>query len=254
MSFQKKVCVITGGAHGIGRCMVEEFLAAGAKVAFVDVNAAEGQALADRFPSGQVLFWAGDITEEAVLNAFTEAVVGRFGQVDVLINNACVSRAGIRSECSFEDFNYVLRLGVTAPYMLTRLFLPYFTAGAAVVNISSTRAGMSQADTESYSAAKGGIEALTHALAVSLAGKVRVNAIRPGWIETGEGAHSPADNAQHPVGRVGVPQDIVRTAMFLCSEDASFITGETVTVDGGMSRLMIYHNDYGWSYEPKESE
>ena len=174
------------------------------------------------------------------------------------MNNACISKKGILSECSYQDFNYVLALGVTAPYQLTSLFLPVFTADASVVNIASSRGFMSQKDTESYSAAKGGILSLTHALSISLAGKARVNSISPGWIDTGsfhkdenyQPDYEPADLLQHPVGRVGVPDDIVQTIRFLCSDAAGFITRQNFTVDGGMSKLMIYHNDHGWTYNP----
>ena len=109
---------------------------------------------------------------------------------------------------------------------------------------------MSQPQSESYSAAKGGIAALTHALAVSLSGKVRVNSVSPGWIETGNAVYSGADALQQPVGRVGNPMDIANMVLFLCSEKAGFITGENICIDGGQTRLMIYHNDWGWRYDP----
>lgn len=155
MDFHDKVCVVTGGANGIGRCIVQEFLKAGANVAFIDTDEAAGAKLTQQYPIC-LMFIAGDITEEKVLRDFTEKVIRRFGRVDFLINNACVSRKGILSGCGFDDFNYVLRLGVTAPYMLSCLFAEAFTVGASIVNISSTRAQMSQGDTESYTAAKGG--------------------------------------------------------------------------------------------------
>jgi NAD(P)-dependent dehydrogenase (short-subunit alcohol dehydrogenase family) len=133
--------------------------------------------------------------------------------------------------------------------MLAKLFAPHFADGAAIVNIASTRAFASQSDTESYSAAKGGVIALTHALAISLAGKVRVNAISPGWINNHpEEKFSAADHRQQPVGRIGKPQDIARAARFLCSADAGFITGQNLMIDGGMSKLMVYHGDGGWSF------
>lgn len=259
MDFQNRVVVVTGGANGIGRATVESFLAAGAAVAFVDTDKEAGQKIVSRFATNDVYFHHGDIAEEAALHAFAEAVKQRFGKVDCLVNNACISKKGILSACSFQDFNYVLALGVTAPYLLTSLFLPVFTAGASVVNIASSRGFMSQKDTESYSAAKGGILALTHALSISLAGKARVNSISPGWIDTGsfhkEEDYQPdyeaADLLQHPVGRVGVPDDIVQMIRFLCSDAAGFITGQNFTVDGGMSKLMIYHNDHGWTYNPE---
>ena len=151
------------------------------------------------------------------------------------------------SECSYEEFNYALRVGVTAPFYLSNLFLPYFSPGGAIVNISSSRDRMSQPQTESYTAAKGGISALTHALAVSLGGKVRVNSISPGWIDTAYTEYTGADAAQHPAGRVGNPLDIANMVLYLCSDKAGFITGENICIDGGMTRQMIYHNDFGWT-------
>lgn len=150
-------------------------------------------------------------------------------------------------ECSYEEFERALAVGVTAPFYLTKLLLPIFTAGGAVVNISSSRDGMSQAQTESYTAAKGGIAALTHAMAVSLAGRIRVNSISPGWIDTEGIQYEGADALQHPSGRVGNPLDIAHMVLFLCSDKAGFITGENIRIDGGMSRRMIYHGEEGWS-------
>lgn len=257
MRFDNKVCVVTGGALGIGRCLTREFAQKGAKVAFVDLDkqAGEENLAAIRAQGGDGLFFCGDISEEAVLRRFADAVTAEYGKIDYLIHNACLTRRGILSSCSYEDFNYVLRVGVSAPYYLSQLFLPHFNPGGCIVNISSTRAFMSQADTESYSAAKGGISALTHALSVSLAGRVRVNAVAPGWIDTGayhsddyRPNYTSADTAQHPAGRVGEPHDIARVVQFLCSEESGFITGETITVDGGMTKLMIYSGDDGWEY------
>ena len=170
-------------------------------------------------------------------------------QVDYLINNACTGRRGLISSCSYEDFEYVQRVGVTAPYYLTSLLVKnsFFASNAAIVNIASTRAFQSQPDTEAYSAVKGGIVALTHSMAVSLAGRVRVNCISPGWIDTSATPeHSTQDKQQHPSGRVGTPADIAEMVLYLCSEKAGFINGENITVDGGMSKLMIYHGDCGW--------
>ena len=141
-------------------------------------------------------------------------------------------------------------MGVSAAFLLTQLFLPYFAPGASVINISSSRDRMSQPQSESYSAAKGGISALTHALAVSLGGKVRVNSISPGWIDTNYTVYEGPDAVQQPAGRVGNPLDIANMVLFLCSDKAGFITGENICIDGGQTKLMIYHNDYGWTYQP----
>ncbi len=236
--FKDKVVVITGGAKGIGRNMVQEFMKAGAKVAVMDKED-QGEA---------TFYFSGDLTEEEKLSEFAELVIKQFKRIDYLINNACLSNKGLLSDCGFEEFNYVLKVGVTAPYMLTKLFMEHFNEGASIVNISSSRADMSQADTESYTAAKGGISALTHAMAISLAGRVRVNSVSPGWIDTTGSTWSSEDNRQHPVKHIGAPIDITKTVMFLCSSDSHFITGENIKVDGGMSRLMIYHGEEGWDY------
>ena len=257
MDYTDKVCVITGGAGGIGRRIAESFLDSGAQAAVIDIDETRGQELADKYP-GRVFFVCGDITQENVISHFAASVSDRFGHVDCLINNACVSRGGLLSGCGWDDFQYVFKLGVAAPYFLTLRLKDFFAPGASIVNISSTRAFMSQADTESYSAAKGGITALTHAMAASLAGRVRVNAVCPGWIDTRDypaggrsfSPLSPEDHAQHPAGRVGTPADIAEAVLFLCSHRAGFITGQTLTVDGGMTRLMIYHDDDGWRYAP----
>lgn len=256
--FQGKIAVVTGGALGIGQVLVKEFVRAGAKVAVIDINQEAGERLGQeiRAQGGELLFYHGDVSEQAALEEFAARVVEHYGAVDYLINNAMTSYNGILSDCSFDDFTKALKIGVTAPYYLTKLFLPHFREHAAIVNLSSTRAFQSQADTESYTAAKGGITALTHALAVSLAGKVRVNSVAPGWIDTRHTydqnyvpEHTEEDLLQHPVKRIGHPLDIVRTIFFLCSEENSFINGQNITVDGGISKLMIYTGDEGWSYK-----
>lgn len=238
MGFQDKVVVITGGAQGIGRCLAEEFAHAGAKVCLIDKEA-----------NG---YFQGDVADRETLETFAEKVICDYGHVDILINNALPIMKGI-GDCTYDDFAYALAVGVTAPFYLTQLLVPHFRAGGCVVNLSSTRAHMSQAQTESYSAAKGGIAALTHAMAVSLAGKVRVNAVSPGWIETAPIDHAGPDATQHPVHRVGNPLDIAHMVLFLCSEKAGFITGENICIDGGMSRQMIYHGDRGWVYAPNDA-
>lgn len=232
--FKNKVAVVTGGAKGIGKAIAQEFRKAGAAVYIIDL-----------LPND---CFTGNIADPSVLEAFARKVIEEQGHVDYLVNNALPLMKGI-NDCSWEEFNYALQVGVAAPFYLTKLFAPYFAPGAAIVNISSSRDRMSQPQTESYTAAKGGISALTHALAVSLAGKVRVNSISPGWIETGDAVWSGPDAAQHPAGRVGNPQDIAQMALFLCSDKAGFITGENICIDGGMTRQMIYHNDYGWQLQ-----
>lgn len=232
--FQGKVAVVTGGANGIGKCIAEEFQKNGARTAVIDKAPGE--------------HYVGDIADKGILENFAESVVKKYGHIDFLINNALPLMRGI-NECSYEEFQYAMSVGVTAPFYLSKLFLPYFNDGGSIINISSSRDRMSQPQTESYTAAKGGIAALTHALAVSLAGKVRVNSISPGWIDTSFRNYKGPDAAQQPVHRVGNPLDIASMALFLCSDKAGFITGENICIDGGMTRLMIYHGDHGWEYK-----
>ncbi len=235
MRFENKVAVITGGAHGIGKAIADAFGAEGAAVHIIDIM--EGD------------WFTGDVGDRKTLERFAEYVIGKSGHVDFLINNTPPLMKGI-DECSWEEFERALSVGVTAPFYLTKLLMPRFTPGASVINIASSRDRMSQPQTESYTAAKGGISALTHAMAVSLAGKVRVNSISPGWIDTTGSEITGADALQQPVGRVGKPEDIAEMALFLCSDKAGFITGENICIDGGMTRLMIYHEEHGWRYQP----
>lgn len=232
--FKGKVAVVTGGANGIGKCIAEEFAKQGALVEVID------KAPGDHY--------VGDISDKNVLEAFARHVIDKHGKIDYLINNALPLMKGI-DECSYEEFEYALSVGVTAPFYLAKLFVPHFAEGGSIINISSSRDRMSQPQTESYTAAKGGIAALTHALAVSLSGKVRVNSISPGWIDTSYKVYEGPDAVQQPAGRVGNPLDIANTVLFLCSEKAGFITGENICVDGGMTKLMIYHGDNGWRLE-----
>ena len=233
--FQNKVIVITGGANGIGKCIAEEFRKQGAHVCVIDC--VEGD------------HYVGDIADKAALEAFAQAVIKKYGCVDVLVNNAPPSFKGI-DECSYEEFQRSMSIGVTAPFYLSKLFAPYFAPGACIINISSSRDRMSQPQSESYTAAKGGISALTHALAVSFSGKVRVNSISPGWIDTAYTVYNGPDAIQQPAGRVGNPLDIANMALFLASDKAGFITGENICIDGGQTKLMIYHGDYGWTLNP----
>ena len=239
MDFKSKVAVVTGGAQGIGKCIREEFKKAGAYVCVIDIKDND--------------YFVGDLSDKMTLERFAEKVIADFGHVDYLINNAAPLSRGI-ANASYEDFEYALKVGVTAPFYLAKLFMPYFAEGASIINISSSRDRMSQPQTESYTAAKGGVSALTHSLAVSLAGRVRVNSISLGWIDTANALFEGADAIQHPAGRVGKPLDIANMVLYLCSDMAGFITGENICIDGGMTKQMIYHGDCGWSLDIKNGD
>lgn len=229
-----KVAVVTGGARGIGLCIRQKLEAVGATVCVIDLLEND--------------HFVGDLADKATLERFAEKVIAEHGKVDILVNNAAPLMTGITAG-SYEDFEYALRVGITAPFYLSKLFAPHMPAGSSIINISSSRDRMSQPETESYTAAKGGISALTHALAVSLAGRVRVNSISPGWIDNAYTVYEGPDATQQPAGRVGDPTDIANMVVYLCSDMAGFITGENICIDGGMTRLMIYHGDHGWRLE-----
>lgn len=232
MEFQNKMVIVTGGAQGIGKCIADEFRKQGANVCVIDKQPGD--------------YFVGDLADQKVIEAFAQSVIEKYGKVDAIVNNALPIMRGV-DECSYEEFQYALSVGVTAPFYLVKLLKDHLTEGASIVNISSSRDRMSQPQTESYTAAKGGIAALTHALAVSLAGKARVNSISPGWIDTAYTVYEGPDATQQPAGRVGNPLDIANMVLFLCSEKAGFITGENIYIDGGMTKQMIYHGDCGWS-------
>ena len=234
MQFKDKIAIVTGGANGIGKCIADEFRKHGATVYVIDKQ--EGE------------HFVGDIAKQEILEAFVADILTKHDKVDYIINNALPLMKGI-DECTYEEFQYALSVGVTAPFYLVKLLKEHFAEGASIINISSSRDRMSQPQTESYTAAKGGIAALTHALAVSLAGKARVNSISPGWIDTAYTVYQGADAIQQPAGRVGNPMDIANMVLFLCSDKAGFITGENICIDGGMTKQMIYHGDNGWKLE-----
>lgn len=229
--FKDKIVVITGGKSGIGNKIAEDFTKEGACVEIIDIKAGN--------------HFVGDIGKKDDLEKFYKYVIEKHGHIDYLINNAIPIMKGI-DECTYEEFSYALAVGISGPFYLSKLFSKNFRKGGSIVNISSSRDRMSQAQTESYSASKGGIYSLTHSMAISFSGKIRVNSISPGWIDTNDDLYQGPDSIQHPAGRVGNRADISNMVLFLCSDKASFITGENICIDGGMTRQMIYHNDFGW--------
>lgn len=257
--------LITGGAGGIGLGISRACLANEMRVVVLDRDAAACRALLeahDERQAGRLACVTGDTGDAAALDEAVAALLALGdGRACHLVNNAVASCGGILSDASAPDVLASLSGGLVAAYELTRRLLPHLAEDASIVNIASTRARQSQPDTESYAMVKGGMLALTHALAVSLAGRCRVNAISPGWIDTtgwhvddaGRTVeHGPADAGQHPAGRVGRPGDIARAALFLLDPAQGFITGENLVVDGGMSRLMVYHDDQGWRWTPAD--
>ena len=234
--FKDKIVVVTGGAKGIGKRISERFVEEGAEVEIIDKE-----------EHGKNCF-VGDVADKDTLTLFAKTILKKYGRVDVLINNALPIMRGI-DDCSWDEFVYAQKVGVVAPFYLSKLFKDYFPSGSSIINISSSRDRMSQPQTESYTAAKGGISALTHSLAISLAPNVRVNSISPGWIDTIGCESSFEDRIQQPVGRIGNSDDIASMVLFLCSDEAGFITGENIVIDGGMTHQMIYHGDNGWKLE-----
>ena len=232
--FRDKVVVVTGGAQGIGKCICQEFAKEGAKVCVIDIQ--------------ENPYFVGDLSKKEDIEKFVQKVIGDYGHIDYLVNNAIPLFRGV-DECTYEEFEYAQRVGVIAPFYLAKLFKEHFAPGGCIINMSSSRDRMSQPQSESYTAAKGGIAALTHSLAVSLAGKIRVNSISPGWIDNDYTVYEGPDATQQPAGRVGNPLDIANMVLFLCSDKAGFITGENICIDGSQTRLMIYHNDHGWEYK-----
>lgn len=251
MSQQVKVAVVTGGAQGIGKAVAVAFRDKGYTVVIADTDLEAGVETAEEYGgSGGLLFLPADVSREQDVAELFRLTGERFGRVDVLVNNAGISAGKPLELLTLEEWNRVIGVNLSGPFLCARSAAPFLRgSNGCIVNIASTRAMMSEADTEAYSASKGGIVALTHALSVSLGPRVRVNCISPGWIETSDWQKrsrrqvpelSAEDHLQHPAGRVGTPQDIAAIALFLASPEASFITGANFVVDGGMTRKMIY--------------
>lgn len=238
-----KIICLTGGNRGIGEAIAKQFIEEGAIVYSIDKEPYQG--------SLPIHFFVGDVSKRLDRELFVQHILTHQDHIDVIVNNAMESSHGILSDLDLDQFERILSIGITAPYHLAALCKDHMPEDSSIVNILSSRAFQSQKNTEAYSSAKGGLYALTHALANSLGPKIRVNAIAPGWIHTGKSELSLEDHAQHLTGHVGTVEDIAEMVYFLSSTKAKFITGETILIDGGMSKRMIYHNDEGWMYKPK---
>ena len=252
MSKTFKTTLITGGAQGIGLAIASLFAEKGHNVVILDVDEEAGQEALERLSSYQsVYFKSCDISKAEQVKSSIQFAIQKTGRIDHLINNAGVSNFYSFEEITEEQFDYVLDVNLKGAFWMSKTVRPYLEeqTGATIVNIASTRALMSEPNAEAYAASKGGLLSLTHAMAISLGPNIRVNAISPGWIEVGDWKknstqklpnHSNEDKAQHPVGRVGVPLDVAQAAWFLCSEASSFMTGQNLVLDGGMTIKMIY--------------
>ena len=236
---------ITGGAQGIGEALVRAFRSAGHRVAFCDKQEEKGRELALRTGAR---FFPVDVADAEALEQCMEQLFAEWGDIDVLINNVGVADFKPLAECTVADFDRVLAVNLRSAFVTARRLAIHRAEQeepnlyGRVINLCSTRYLMSEAGTEAYAASKGGIYSLTHALAISMAPyRVTVNCISPGWIETGDYAQlTPEEHAMHPSGRVGKPEDVARIALFLAQTENDFINGQNLTVDGGMTKKMIY--------------
>lgn len=240
MGAARRTALVTGGARGIGRAVAARLARDGFSVTITDIDAEEGARTAVAL-GAEVCFLAGDASREEDVAAAVDAAAGPGGRLDALVCNAGIMIRKPVTGLTLEEWRRVIDTNLTATFLLARHAAPALEkARGAIVTIASTRARQSEPDTEAYAASKGGLVALTHALAVSLGPAVRVNCISPGWIDTSGGELSEADHAQHPAGRVGTPEDVAALASWLLGPESGFVTGAEFTVDGGMTRRMIY--------------
>lgn len=251
MESNSKTAIITGGGQGIGRGIAQKFIEGGYRVVVAEIDLEAGEeAVGPLKGSGEAIFVETDVSSEESVQMMISRTMGAFGRIDVLVNNAGVMSHASIDDLSLESWNRVLGTNLTGPFLCAKHASAHLRRRrGSIVNISSTRALMSEANTEAYSASKGGVVALTHALSISLGPEVRVNCISPGWIDASElkkgsirrtAKLSDEDQIQHPCGRVGRVEDIASMAFFLASEQAGFITGANIVIDGGMTRKMIY--------------
>lgn len=248
-----RVALVTGGGQGIGRAIVRRLLDHGARVGIVDIHEDAARDAADEYATlGEVTAISADVADELDVARAVNEALSVFGHLDILVNNAAISAAENPplEDLSLAEWERVIGINLTGPMLMAKHAAASLRArDGAIVNIASTRALQSEPNTEAYSASKGGLVALTHALAMSLGPRIRVNCISPGWIDTSEWLPrderraptlSERDHAQHPAGRVGRPEDVAALCAFLVSDEAGFITGQNYVIDGGMTRKMIY--------------
>jgi NAD(P)-dependent dehydrogenase (short-subunit alcohol dehydrogenase family) len=242
-----RAVLVTGAANGIGRAIATAYARKAHAVGMVDIDDENGLALEQqlRKSGGNVRFFKGDVSDPEAVNRLIPAFMEAFGRIDVLINNAGLSRFTPPDELSVAGWDEVLNTNLRAAFLLTQAAARHMSAdGGAVINIASTRALMSEPNSEAYAASKGGLLALTHAMAASYAKtRIRVNSISPGWIHTGDYEKlRDIDHAQHLSRRVGKPEDVARACLFLSAPEQDFITGENLVIDGGMTRKMMYEH------------
>ena len=253
MGLQDTTVIVTGGAQGIGMAVTQAFAREGAFVVIADVDSEAGQEW-EWALTGEDLkakFVRTDVADEEQVERLVKKAAEKHGPIHALVNNAGVTWQGTLADRDLSQWDQVIAVNLRGPYICAKHVTPHMPAGGAIVNVASTRALMSEPNTEPYSASKGGVVALTHALAATLAEKgIRVNCISPGWIDVSnwkkgsvrkQAKLSKRDHAQHPVGRVGKPEDIAQACLFLADPDKSgFITGQNLIIDGGMTIKMIY--------------
>jgi NAD(P)-dependent dehydrogenase (short-subunit alcohol dehydrogenase family) len=238
----QRLALVTGGAQGIGKAIAIAFLKEGYIVVIVDQDKRAGKQSQHELQNfGEILFLHGDVGKENEVKKIIQFIVKKYARIDMLVNNAGIMKRKALEKLTLKEWQKVLDTNLTSTFLFSRYCAKFLRkAKGAIVNITSTRALMSEANTEAYSATKGGIVGITHAMAISLGPDIRVNCISPGWIETQKTKLSKEDHEQHPAGRVGMPEDIAYMVAYLCSDKAGFITGANFVVDGGMTRKMIY--------------